>query len=239
MNSTNTKNRRFPPDLNRDRARPRTAPAPKDSAMEARLAELVSPATYALTSYYQQLGLRWRILNLPVMVAMVLAMVWRQVPSVSTLVRMVSREGLLWTPPVHVSQQAFDQRLSTLTAQLFGEAFAVILPTLLQRSTARCGPLLAVLTHALAHFDRLRIVDDGRDSPAKVGLLRDATDKVLAGRLLALLDLPMRLPVVQELTMAPQPSDRISRPWSAPIQSLPLSSSYGRGVTLSGAGAPT
>ena len=140
MNSTNPKNRYFPPDLNRDRARPRTAPAPSDPAMEAQLTELISPATYTLTDYYHRLGLRWRILNLPVMVAMVLTMVWRQVPSVATLVRMVSREGLLWTAPIHVSQQAFDQRLSTLPAHLFGEVFRTILPTLLQRSAVRSRP---------------------------------------------------------------------------------------------------
>lgn len=197
MNSTNPKNRYRPVDLPRDRARPRTAPAPSDPAVEAQLTELISPATYALTAYYHRLGLRWRILNLPVMVAMVLTMIWRQVPSVSTLVRMVSREGLLWTPPVHVSQQAFDQRLSTLPAGLFGEVFRAILPTMLERSAARSRPQAPVIGRALKQFDRLWVMDAStlEELSRKIGLLRDGSGKVLAGKLLALLDLPSKLPV--------------------------------------------
>jgi len=74
-----------PPDINRDHARPRNAPAPANAAVEARMTELINPATYALTDYYRRLGLRWRILNLHVMVALILTMIWRQVPSVSSL----------------------------------------------------------------------------------------------------------------------------------------------------------
>ncbi len=108
-----------PPSLNRDHARPRTAPAPSDEAVEARLTELISPATYALADHYRSLGLRWRVLTLPVMVALVLAIIWRQVASVSDAARLLSRERLLWTPPTRVSQQALSQRLGSMPAQLF------------------------------------------------------------------------------------------------------------------------
>jgi len=165
--------------------------------VEARLAELVSPATYALSAYYHRLGLRWRILNLPIMVAMVLALVWRQVPSVSTLVRMVSREGLLWAPPLQVSQQAFDQRLSCLPAQLFAEVFKTVVPALLERSAARSRPQAASIGRALASFGRVLVVDAStlEELSRKVGLLRDTSGKVLGGNVLALLDLPSKLPV--------------------------------------------
>jgi len=197
MNSANFRKHYVPPDLNRDRARPRTAPAPSVPAMEAQLVELVSPATYALTSYYHRLGLRWRILNLPVMVAMVLAMIWRQIPSVASLVRTISRESLLWAAPVRVSQQAFDQRLSDLPAHLFGEVFGTILPVLQERSAARSRPGAAVITRALAHFDRLWIADATtlEELACKIGLLREGTGKVLGGKVLGLLDLPSKLPV--------------------------------------------
>lgn len=76
--------------------------------VEARLTELISPASYALTNHYHNLGLRWRIVNLPVMVALILTMIWRQVSSVTTLVQMISRETLLWAPPTQVSQQALS-----------------------------------------------------------------------------------------------------------------------------------
>ncbi len=88
-------NKYRPPVLDRDRARPRAAPAVSNPAMEARLTELVSPATYSLVDYYHRLGPRERLLTLPVMVAMVLSMIWRQVPSVSGLIRTSVREKLL------------------------------------------------------------------------------------------------------------------------------------------------
>jgi hypothetical protein len=71
---------------------------------------------------YQVLGLRHRILTLPVMVAFVLSLVWRQIGSVSEAVRSLSREAMLWTPPVQISQQAVAGRLRSLPAVLFSES---------------------------------------------------------------------------------------------------------------------
>src|SRR3990172_12898215 len=129
---SNSKKHYRPPDINRDHARPRNAPAPSNAAVEARLAELINPATYALTDYYRRLGLRWRILNLPVMVALIITMIWRQVPSVLTLLHMLHNEPLLWTPPVHASQQALSQRLRCLPSQLFAKLLQTIMPLLLE-----------------------------------------------------------------------------------------------------------
>lgn len=57
--TNNSKPKQYrPPDINRDHARPRTAPAPSNAAVESRLTDLISPATYGLTNYYHQLGLR-------------------------------------------------------------------------------------------------------------------------------------------------------------------------------------
>lgn len=197
MKTANRKHHHSPVVLSRDRARPLNAPAPGSAEVEARLAELVSPATYALSAYYHRLGLRWRILNLPIMVAMVLAMIWRQVPSASFLVRMASRESLLWAPPLRVSQQAFDQRLSCLPAQLFAEVFKAVVPALLERSAARSRPKAASVGRALASFERVLVADAStlEELSRKIGLLRDTPGKVLGGNILALLDLPSKLPV--------------------------------------------
>src|SRR4051794_8167725 len=102
----------------RDHARPRQRPSPRDAEIEARLTALVSAATYELLAYYHRLGLRERILTLPVSVALVLAIVWRQVPSISELVRILAREDVLRAAPRKVSQQAVDQRLRTLLGEL-------------------------------------------------------------------------------------------------------------------------
>lgn len=186
-----------PPVLERDRARPRTAPAISNPVVEGHLNELVSPSTYALAEHYHRLGLRERILTLPIMVAMVLAMIWRQVPSVAELIRTSAREGLLWTPPVHVSQQAFEKRLRFLPAELFGEVFQRILPTLLERSRLRSRPQPPAVAHALGHFQQIWVLDATtlEEVSKKVGLLQGVPQTVLGGKLLAILDLPSKLPV--------------------------------------------
>lgn len=199
MSDTNKAKRRRlrPPHLNRDHARPRTAPSPSDPAVEARLAELISPAVYSLANLYHNLGLRWRILNLPVMVAAILTLIWRQVPSVSSLVRMLARENLLWTPPLHVSQQALSQRLRCLPAKLFAELFQAVLPRLLERSAERKRPLPPVVARALQHFSHVWAIDATtlEELFKKVGLLRDVAGDKLAGKMMAVLDVPSKLPV--------------------------------------------
>jgi hypothetical protein len=199
-----------PPEINRDHARPRNAPAPSNAEIEARLTELISPATYGLTDYYHRLGLRWRILNLPVMVALILTMIWRQVPSISNLVQMLQRETLLWTPPIHVSQQALSLRLRSLPASLFAELFQAVVPQLQERAVARTRPQPAAVQRALRHFSHLWIAD-GTTLEAlfrKTGLLRDAPDVPLGGKLMALLDLPSKLPVQVWLDENPAANDR-------------------------------
>ncbi|MEH2295387.1 hypothetical protein [Nostoc sp.] len=54
--------------------------------------ELLRPLVYNQLSYYQQLGLGDRILGLPLMVAAILTLLWRQVPSVRELHRLLNRE---------------------------------------------------------------------------------------------------------------------------------------------------
>jgi len=55
------------------------------------------------SKYYRSLGLRERILNLTLMVAAVLTLIWRQVPSVQELSRMLEQQELLWEKAVKVS----------------------------------------------------------------------------------------------------------------------------------------
>jgi Transposase DDE domain len=197
MSNGKNKKQYFPPDIDRDHARPRHAPAPSNAAVEDRLSELISPATYALSEHYRRLGLRWRILSLPVMVAAILAMIWRQVPSVSTLAQMIAREPLLWASPHRVTQQALSLRLRSLPAALFADLFASLLPLLFTRAATRRRPQPAVVERALRHFERLWLLDATTLEALfhKVGLLRDEPKTTFGGKLLALLDLPSKLPV--------------------------------------------
>src|SRR5579875_3067060 len=93
--------------IQRDRSK-RVPAAPPDAAIELRLTDLIHPLTVGQVAHYHDLGLRERVLSLPVMVALILSMIWRQVGSVTTLAHLLHREGLLWTAPVRVSQQALS-----------------------------------------------------------------------------------------------------------------------------------
>jgi len=54
---------------NPDHIRKRNIPAPENAEIAARLTELVSPLVHNQLGYYRQLGLRERLLGLPLMVA--------------------------------------------------------------------------------------------------------------------------------------------------------------------------
>jgi hypothetical protein len=189
--------RRSSSPLRRDHARPRTHPASLDPVLEQHLTALVQPATYALVDQYHRLGLRERILSLPVMVALVLTLIWRQVPSVSTLVQMLAREPLLWSPPHTVSQQALSARLGSLPASLFEEVVHAILPQLQERAMQRHRPLPPVLVRARHHVSQIWSIDATTLEALfkKVGTLRDVAGVPHGGTLLAVLDVCTRLPV--------------------------------------------
>ena len=182
--------------IQRDRTK-RLISAPPAEAVVAHLTEIVHPATLAQVSYFHGLGMRARLLTLPVMVGLVLGLLWRQLGSVSELARVIHREAVLWVPPLRdLSQQALAQRLRTLPAELFGRVLHTVVPVLLARWRERQRPVLPVVAWAQAHFSAV-LIADGSTLDAlvrKIGLLRDAAQAPLAGRIMALLDLASRLP---------------------------------------------
>jgi len=183
--------------MRRDHARPRHHPHALDPVLQQHLTQLVQPATYALTDQYHRLGLRFRILSLPVMVALVLTLIWRQVPSVSTLVQLLAREPLLWVPPRRVSQQALSERLRCLPASLFQQVVHAVLPQLQERAAVRTRPRPPVIQRAQDHFTHLWIIDATKLELLfkKVGALREEPGAPHGGHLLGVLDLVSRLPV--------------------------------------------
>jgi hypothetical protein len=103
------------------------------------LQALLSPAVYAQQAYYRTLGLRDRILTLPMMIAATLTLIWRQVPSVHELTRMLEQQELLWGKALKVSQQALSQRFLSFPAILFERVFHDLLPLLQARWHERQG----------------------------------------------------------------------------------------------------
>src|SRR3954467_13203542 len=133
--------------IQRDRTK-RPNSAPPDEPIEARLTELVHPATYAQVATFHALGLRERILTLPVMMAFVLSLIWRHLGSVSEATRVLQEEGMLWASPQHVSQSAVAQPRRGLPPVLFEQVLLDLMPRMLDRWRTRKRPLAPALAWA-------------------------------------------------------------------------------------------
>lgn len=137
----------------RDHARNRTHPNVDNKVISQQLEDLVKPCVYNQLAYYRSLGMRERILTLPLMLAAVLTIVWRQVPSARELNRMLARENLLWARATKISQQALSQRLLTFPASMFEKVLKELLVSLNQRWQQRQKRTLPLsVTHANQHF---------------------------------------------------------------------------------------
>ena len=182
---------------NPDHVRRVNVPGPQDETLLAQFEELVSPAIYAQSAYYRSLGMRDRILNLPLMVAAILAMLWRQIPSVCELTKTLNREGVLWMRPVKVSQPALSTRLLTFPAELFEKVFLTLLPKLQERWRGRKRPIPEAVRCALQHFWHIYSVDGSALEALfrKLDALKDTPVGALAGKICTVIDLATRLPV--------------------------------------------
>jgi len=181
---------------NPDHVRRVNVPGPQDEALQQQFEKLLSPAIYAQSAFYRSLNLRDRILNLPLMIAAILSMLWRQIPSVCELTKTLNREGALWMRPAQVSQPALSKRLLTFPAELFQQVLHSLLPTLRERWQARQRPLPASVSYALLHFEHLYAVDGSALEALfrKLDALKDTPAGVLAGKICTVIDLATRLP---------------------------------------------
>ena len=182
----------------RDHARNRSHPNVNNKAISQQLEELVKPCVYNQLAYYRSLGMRERILGLPLMLAAILTLVWRQVPSARELNRMLARENLLWGKATCVSQQALSQKLLTFPAELFERVLMDLLSQLNQRWQQRKRrPLPLSVACANQHFERLWIVDASTLEALfrKLKSLETSNLGRLGGRICAVVDLTTRYPV--------------------------------------------
>ena len=164
--------------------------------VEALFHSLVQPLTLLQCDLFRQMGLRERTLTLPVMMALLLSAVWRQIAAVNELARLIRNEAVLWEEPKRVSQQALAERFNTLPAILFLNVLNLLLPLMQQRWQARERPLPPEIAWAQAHFTACLIVDGSTLDALirKVGLLKDLESHPLAGKMTALLHLGSQLP---------------------------------------------
>src|SRR5579885_652429 len=194
--------------IQRDRTK-RPPVSPPDVEVEARLRDLIHPLPPRQVAPYHDPGRRERVLSLPVMVALVLSVIRRQVGSVTPLTHLLHHEGLLWTAPVRVSQQALSLRLRPFPADLFRCVLDDLLPPMQARWQERQRPLPPELSWARERFTAV-LAADGSTLDA---LLREREGTPLAGRMTALLDVCSRLP--RRLWYAPDAQAHDQRAWPA------------------------
>lgn len=170
---------------------------PPDEGLVEQMEAVVHPAVYGQMDLYRAMGLRARILSLPVMVALVLGMLWRQIGSVRETVRVLHDEGMLWLEPIEsISVQALLTRMSRLPAELFYRVLMDCLSAMHERAQARQRLQPRAVAWAQQHFHTIWAFDgstlDGLLK--KCGLLREETGVVLAGKIGTVLDVVTQLP---------------------------------------------
>ena len=195
---------------NRDHAKKTQRPMVEDEVIAQQLEALLTPAITKQENDYRKLGLRDRILNLPLMVAAVLTLLWRDVAGVTELTRMLAREGFLWCSPKNVSQQAISQRFLTFPAQLFEKVFKDLLPNLRTTWHSRDKrPLPESIQFTITKFPQIWIVDSSTLEAlfCKLKSLEDVPKGQLAGKMGTVIDLMTRLPVEIWFQENPKASD--------------------------------
>jgi hypothetical protein len=182
--------------FNPDHRRRTHVPTPSDAEIERRLDDFVKPAVFAELDYYRQLGLRNRLLNLPVMVSLVLALIWRRIPGVCALQRTLARERIFWAAPQTVSQSALSDRFLEFPAVLFERVLEQVLTRLPERLAGRSRPLSPLLKPIAERFSGLYALDATTLEPLfrKLDALQDTTGTQLAGHVTAALELLSHLP---------------------------------------------
>lgn len=174
-----------------------SVPAPSNQEVESRLFELVSPGTFANLkgTKDKDRSLRSRVLTLPVMAAIVLSIVYRQVQHLTDILRVLELEGLMWVEMTKVSKQALSQRLNSLPAHLFGKLCEQVMATLAAKRSAR--ELAPAWTSVAAKFPAIWIGDASTLEAVKkhFGQLQEKTGSVLAGKMLMVVEAFTHTPV--------------------------------------------
>lgn len=174
-----------------------TCPAPTSQEIESRLVELLTPGTFANLKGVKdkERSLRSRILTLPVMAAIVLSLVYRQIHYLTDVLRCLEVEGLLWVEAMSVSRQALSQRLESLPAQLFIKLFEQVVERLAaKKNPTEISPMWASVASS---FGAVWIADASTLEAVKkhLGQLQEKTGAVLGGKMLMVVEAFSHRPV--------------------------------------------
>ena len=131
------------------------------------------------------------------MIAAVLTLLWRDVPGVTELTRILARDGFLWYDTSKITQQALSQRFLTFPAILFERVFKELLTRLRKKwCTRNKRPLPESLKFTQTKFKNIWIADSSvlESLFKKLKSLEDIPKGKLAGKIGVVIDLVTRLP---------------------------------------------
>jgi hypothetical protein len=174
-----------------------TAPAPESKEIESRLFELLSPGTFANLKDVKdkERSLRSRVLTLPVMAAIVLSLVYRQVQHLTDVLRILEVEGLMWVSTMAVSKQALSQRLNSLPSHLFMALFEQVIEKI--RDKNRDKELAPKWSSVADKFSSVWIADASTLEAIKkhLGQLKEKEGQFLAGKIMMVVEAFTHCPV--------------------------------------------
>jgi hypothetical protein len=208
-------------DANPDLRRRYQMPAPPIELMEEMLLRSLNPSSFKPISGLKgthEKKMRERILTLPVMVAVILSLVYRQIGSLSELLRILYQEGLLWVEPLKVSVEALSKRLRVIPASLFYELFESILPGL-QGSSQIVSEVWRPIRD---RFSAIWIADGStlEELRRQLKILREEPKTVLAGKMMAVVELLTHRPVKISYNVNAKANDKIFDDWL--LEALPI-----------------
>jgi hypothetical protein len=183
-------------------------PLPAVEDVEQRLMDVLSPSLLAPRQLERRdprqpqrlIRMRQRLLTLPVIVASIVSLVWRRVPSIAEVQKILAREGAWGVAPLQVSPQAITKRLDVLPAAVMGQ----VLTEVCARLQAQPPPPLPHPSWApvWARFPVLASVDGSTLEALrkKTQLLRQREGLVLAGKMMVMVEAFSHRPLWQLYT---------------------------------------
>jgi DDE family transposase len=191
-------------------------PLPTVDEVEQRLMEVLRPSLLAPRQRerrdprqpQRRIRMRQRLLTLPGMVALIVSLVWRRMPSVAEVQKVLTREGLWGMAPLQVSPQAITTRLGVRPAAVMGQLCTEVGA----RLQAQPPPPLPHPRWAPV-WERCprRAIVDGSTREAlrqKAPRLRQREGLVLAGKMLGMVEAFSHRPLWQLYTEEAQANDQ-------------------------------
>jgi hypothetical protein len=181
---------------------------PAVEEVEQRLLDVLTPSLLAPRQLERHdprqpqrlIRMRQRLLTLPVIVAIIVSLVWRRVPSIAEVQKVLAREGMLGVAPLQVSAQAITKRLDVLPAAVVGQLFAEVCA----RLHAHAPPALPHPSWepVRQHFPRLALVDGSTLEALrkKTQVLREHAGLVLGGKMMVMVEAFSHRPLWQLYT---------------------------------------